>query len=194
MKSKVKKKALFLDRDGVINVNTGYLYEPKDVQWVSGIINVMRAFQQQGYLLIIVTNQSGIGRGYYSEEDFYSLTQWMRQYLLQQHVHIDDVFYCPHHPEKAIGHYLRRCDCRKPAPGMLLTAIEKWNIDKNQSVLIGDSWSDIEAGVAAGLSRCYFFSTDLSKKQQSLIAKITETNKTTKTEVVHLSHLEALLS
>lgn len=197
MKAKVKKKALFLDRDGVINVNTGYLYKPKDVQWISGIIDVMRAFQQQGYLLIIVTNQSGIGRGYYSEDDFYSLTQWMRQYLLEQHVHIDDVFYCPHHPEKAKGHYLQKCDCRKPSPGMLLTAMEKWNIDKSQSVLIGDSCSDIEAGLAAGLSRCYFFSNALPKKQQTRIAEITETNKTNKTsqtKVIHLTHLETLLS
>lgn len=181
-----KKKALFLDRDGVINVNTGYLYQPEAVQWIPGIVDLMRAFQQQGYLLIIVTNQSGIGRGYYSEENFHSLTQWMRRYLHQQQVYIDDVFYCPHHPKKAIGQYLQQCDCRKPAPGMLISAIEKWNIANDQSALIGDSWSDIEAGIAAGLSRCYFFSQQLSDTQRKFIAE------STTTEVIHLTQLQAL--
>ena len=161
-----KNKALFLDRDGVINENTGYLYLSKDVRWVNGVFELMRRFQTHGYLLIIITNQSGIGRGYYTESDFWTLTKWMQEYLLEQNIKIDDVWFCPHHPEHAKGKYLQQCTNRKPAPGMLLSAIEKWNVDPAASAMIGDSWSDVQAAKNAKLGTCYYYSKGMTPEQK----------------------------
>ena len=143
-------KAVFFDRDGVINIDTGYVGRIEDFTFVDGIIPAMQYAQRLGYLLIIVTNQSGIGRGYYTEEDFQQLTTWMNTELAQQGVIIDAVFHCPHTDSD-------HCQCRKPKPGLLLQAIDKFDIDCDNSWMVGDSERDIEAAVAADIGNTVFF-------------------------------------
>ena len=143
-------KAVFFDRDGVINIDTGYVGKIEDFVFVEGIIPAMQHAQQQGYLLIILTNQSGIGRGYYTEDDFQQLTKWMKAELAQQDVIIDAVFHCPHTDND-------HCQCRKPKPGLFLQAIDKFDVGCDNSWMIGDSERDIEAAVAAGIGNTVFF-------------------------------------
>lgn len=144
-------KALFLDRDGVINIDKGYVHRIEDFEFVAGIFEFCRRAQQHGFTLFVVTNQSGIGRGYYSEADFNRLTDWMLQVLSAEGVHIEQVYFCPHHPVAAAGEYLKECSCRKPKPGMLLQAIEQHGINPDQSLMIGDSDTDIVAAERAGV-------------------------------------------
>ena len=147
------RKALFLDRDGVINIEKHYLHKIEDFEFIPGIIEVMRQYQQEGYALVVVTNQSGIGRGYYTEEAFWQLTEWMKQTLAAHGVIIDGVYFSPYHPEKGVGEYRRESDCRKPGPGMLLKAAEEMELDLGASMLLGDKESDVEAGQNAGLAQ-----------------------------------------
>ena len=149
-------KAVFFDRDGVINIDTGYVGRIEDFTFVEGIIPAMQYAQRQGYLLIIVTNQSGIGRGYYTEEDFQQLTTWMKTELVQHGVILDAVFHCPHTDND-------HCECRKPKPGLFLQAIDKFDVDCDNSWMIGDSERDIEAAVAAGIGNTVFFDPDNNK-------------------------------
>jgi D-glycero-D-manno-heptose 1,7-bisphosphate phosphatase len=158
----MKRRALFLDRDGVINVNHGYVHTPENFDFIDGIFDVCRQAQRLGYLLIVVTNQAGIGRGYYTEEDFLHLTEWMKQQFRQQGITIDAVYFCPDHPEHGQGQYRRDSDCRKPKPGMILKAIEQFDIDPSSSVLIGDKESDMTAGQSAKISKLIFLSEKLS--------------------------------
>lgn len=144
------KKALFLDRDGVINIDHGYVGKIENFEFVDGILDFIKSAQKNGYLPIIVTNQSGIGRGYYSLEDFEKLTEWMLDKMRQVGIKIDrsQVFHCPHSPE--VG-----CNCRKPMPGMFLEAKNQFNIDMKNSWIIGDKPSDIEAAKSAGVENSY---------------------------------------
>jgi len=155
------KKALFLDRDGVINIDYGYVSKIKDFKFIDGILDFIKSAQKKGYLPIVVTNQSGIGRGYYSLEDFEKLTEWMLEQMQQAGIEIDrsQVFYCPHAPEDG-------CDCRKPMPGMLLEAKKCFNIDMKNSWMIGDKLSDIEAAKSAGVENSY-----LTEKNRKLNVK-----------------------
>ncbi|QOP43155.1 D-glycero-beta-D-manno-heptose 1,7-bisphosphate 7-phosphatase [Sulfurimonas sediminis] len=146
------KKALFLDRDGVINVEKEYLYKREDFEFIDGIFDLCKYYQNLGYLIIIVTNQSGIARGYYTEEDFQVLTDWMIQEFKKRNINIAKVYHCPHHPEINI-----ECSCRKPEPGMILEAQKKFNLDLTHSLMIGDKERDIEAAVNAGISETYLF-------------------------------------
>lgn len=141
-------KAAFLDRDGVINQDSGYVYRKEDFVFCDRVVDALRILQDAGYLLIIVTNQSGIGRGYYTEEDYQRLTQWYLQELKQSGVIITDVFHCPDSPEV-------NSDCRKPKPGMILSAAKKYSVDLSASLLVGDKLSDIQAAEAAGISSAY---------------------------------------
>ncbi len=140
-------KALFLDRDGVINVEKEYLHTPEAFEFIDGLFDTLRLAQTLGYLLVVVTNQSGIGRGYYSEADFLALNRWMCAQLENEGISIAEVYYCPHAPEAG-------CDCRKPLPGMLNAAVRDFGIDPAASLLVGDKEADIEAGRAAGVGRC----------------------------------------
>lgn len=146
------KRALFLDRDGVINVEKDYLYKIEDFQFIDGIFELCKHFENLGFLIIVVTNQSGIARGYYSEDDFLKLSDWMQNQFLSKGIHITYVYHCPHH-EKISG----ECSCRKPSPGMLIEAAQTFNIDLENSIMVGDKERDIKAGINAGLHETYLF-------------------------------------
>ena len=135
-------KAIFLDRDGTINVEKNYLYKIEDFEFLPGVVEALRKLQDAGYLLIIITNQSGIGRGYYTEDDFHKLNNWMVSTLKEQGVIISDVYYCPHLPDAEVELYHIDCECRKPKLGMYKRAIAKYDIDLSQSYAIGDKIRD----------------------------------------------------
>ncbi|QSX35101.1 D-glycero-beta-D-manno-heptose 1,7-bisphosphate 7-phosphatase [Shewanella avicenniae] len=145
------KKAVFLDRDGVINVDSGYVHTIDDFEYVEGVFEACLALKQQGYLLVVVTNQSGIARGLYSEDEFQQLTEWMDWNFADKGVDLDGIYYCPHHPENGVGEYKQDCDCRKPKPGMLISAQRFLKIDMSQSVMIGDKADDMRAAIAADI-------------------------------------------
>lgn len=161
-------KALFLDRDGIINKDKGYVYRTQDIEFVDGIFDVIRAFLSKGFMPVIVTNQSGIGRGRYREEDFATLTRWMQAEFDNAGLPEIPVYYCPHHPTEGVGHYRQECDCRKPKPGMLLTAIARHQINAAQSYMIGDSWRDIQAAEAANVGNKIFVSSEDSDNTQNI--------------------------
>ena len=137
-------KTIFLDRDGVINKDINYLHKIDDFEFIDGIFDVCLYFQNLGYKIIIITNQSGISRGYYTESDYQKLTQWMLEQFQYKNVNILDVFHCPHGPDST-------CDCRKPKPGMLIEAKITHNIDMEKSWMIGDKERDIRAANDAGI-------------------------------------------
>lgn len=147
------RKAAFLDRDGVINIDHGYLHQSEQFDFIDGVFDACRHLQNLGYLLIVVTNQSGIARGYYTEHQFALLTSWMKQQFAAQGVKIDAVYYCPHHQEKGQNPYNIDCDCRKPRPGMFTQAIREYGIDPAQSLMLGDKAADMQAAAAAGVAR-----------------------------------------
>ena len=148
--------AVFLDRDGVINVDHGYVSTWERFEFLPGVPDALRALQDAGYLLIVVSNQSGIGRGYYCEADVESLNKAIAQHLGSTvGVTLSEFYHCPHHPTEAEGEFLRQCDCRKPAPGMIRQAVLDHGIDLKTSLLVGDKDSDIEAGRAAGVARLF---------------------------------------
>lgn len=147
----MNQKALFLDRDGIINEDRGYVYRIEDFVFTEGVFDVLRYAQARGYRLVVITNQAGIGRGYYTEEDFQRLTTWMLSQLKEEGILIDKVYYCPFHPTRGIGKYRKESECRKPAPGMIMQAAEELDLDVSRSVLVGDKESDIEAGRRANV-------------------------------------------
>ena len=143
-----KNKALFLDRDGTINIEKNYVYKIEDFEFIDGIFELIKSYQEKGFLIFIITNQAGIARGYYTEKDYKALTDWMIKQFRKKGINITKVYHCPHHPE-----ITGSCNCRKPNPGMILDAIKEFNIDPVNSVLIGDKKSDILAGKRAGLGK-----------------------------------------
>ena len=152
---KETRPALFLDRDGVINVEKDYLYKIEDFEFIEGIFELCRYYQDKGYLTVVVTNQSGIARGYYSEDDFARVSEWMVDEFKEAGVNMSGIYYCPHHPDIS-----GTCSCRKPEPGMLLDAAEALGIDLENSVMIGDKERDIEAAINAGVSTQYLYDPD----------------------------------
>jgi D-glycero-D-manno-heptose 1,7-bisphosphate phosphatase len=144
-------KALFLDRDGVINVEKNYVYRIEDFEFMPGIFELCATAQALGYRLVVITNQAGIARGYYSEADYQRLTDWMLDEFRARGITIDRVYHCPYHPTAGIGEYRRDSFDRKPNPGMILKAEKALALDLLRSVLIGDMDTDIAAGRAAGV-------------------------------------------
>lgn len=138
------KKAIFLDRDGVINKEVNYLSNPKNFEFIKGSIKALKLLKRKGFLLIVITNQAGIARGYFTEENLNKIHQKMVSILEKSSVVLDDIYYCPHHPD-----FTGPCDCRKPQPGMILKAQKKYNIDLENSFMVGDTLRDIETGLTA---------------------------------------------
>lgn len=144
-------RAFFLDRDGVINVDRGYVWRIGEFEFLPGIFSLCRTAQDVGLVPIVVTNQAGIGRGYYSEHEFQMLTEWMLTEFCARGIRIGHVYHCPYHPEAGLGEYRRESFDRKPNPGMILRAKEDFGLDLPRSVLVGDKDSDVAAGRAAGV-------------------------------------------
>jgi D-glycero-D-manno-heptose 1,7-bisphosphate phosphatase len=149
--------AVFLDRDGVININHGHVHKREDFDFIDGIFDVARHAHQQDYRLVVITNQAGIGRGYYTVDDFHQLTDWMCEQFSAAGAPIDQVYFSPYHPTAGIGEYLKDDYSRKPHPGMILQARTELDLELGTSVLIGDKASDIQAGIAAGVGRNLLF-------------------------------------
>jgi D-glycero-D-manno-heptose 1,7-bisphosphate phosphatase len=145
------RPAIFLDRDGVLNVDRGYVHRIEDFEWLPGAIEAIKTANERGWLVFVVTNQSGVARGLYGEEQVRRLHEHMQRELRRHGAHIDDFRYCPFHPEAAVAHYARASNWRKPEPGMILDLLEHWPIDRTRSVVIGDKEIDLDAACAAGL-------------------------------------------
>jgi len=146
-----KVPAIFLDRDGTVNVDHGYVHEIDHFQFIDGVIDALRELKKMGYALVMVTNQSGIARGIFTEDTFMQLTEWMDWSLADRDVNLDGIWFCPHHPDAVVAEYRQQCDCRKPQPGMLLAAQKELNIDMAASYIVGDKIDDLLAGSAAGV-------------------------------------------
>jgi D-glycero-D-manno-heptose 1,7-bisphosphate phosphatase len=146
------RKAAFLDRDGVINVDQGYVHRIEDFDFVAGTLDACRQLARRGWLLVVATNQSGIGRGLYTAQEFHQVTDWMRAHFARSGAQLAGVYYCPHHPTDAIDRFRMQCDCRKPQPGMLLAAARDLSLDLAQSMMFGDKCEDLQAAQAAGVA------------------------------------------
>ena len=176
-------KALFLDRDGIINIDHGYVYKKEDFEFIEGIFELCQKAISLHYKIIVITNQAGIARGYYTQNDFLTLTQWMENIFQQHNVEITDVFYCPHHPTNGVNEFKKECNCRKPAPGMILIAQQKHNISLKESIFIGDKESDMIAAKNAGIEKRILVSSQYV--QTSAYASHSE--KTVKEVIKHIN-------
>lgn len=152
------QRALFLDRDGVVNVEVGYLHRAEEVRFVEGIYSLCRTATKLGYRLIVVTNQAGIARGFYTEADFHTLMDFIRAELRTEGIELDAVYHCPYHPEHGVGQYKREHEDRKPGTGMLRRGAREFDLSLADSVMIGDRCSDIAAANAAGLRQAFLIS------------------------------------
>ena len=152
-------RAAFIDRDGVLNEERLYVHRIEDFVLLPGVLEALRRLQAAGYRRVVVTNQAGIARGLYTEMDYEKLTAHVREYLRSEGVTLDAIEYCPHLPDAPVPQYRRACECRKPAPGMLLKAIRALEIDPGSSFMVGDKLSDVQAGRAAGIGRCFLVRT-----------------------------------
>jgi D-glycero-D-manno-heptose 1,7-bisphosphate phosphatase len=149
-----QQRAVFLDRDGVINVDHGYVHKVEHFRFVPGSDVAMARLQAAGWRLVVVTNQAGLARGLYSTDDYERFTAHLRQQLAAAGVQLDAVLHCPHLPDAAVEAYRLACNCRKPGPGMLMQAARELSLDLAASVIVGDRLSDVLAGRAAGVGRC----------------------------------------
>ncbi|MUJ20922.1 D-glycero-beta-D-manno-heptose 1,7-bisphosphate 7-phosphatase [Aliivibrio fischeri] len=155
----MSKPAVFIDRDGVINVDRGYVHKRDDFEYIDGVFEATKKLKEMGYLLVLVTNQSGIARGMFTEDQFEILTEWMDWNFADNGVDFDGIYYCPHHPEATVEKYKEACDCRKPNPGMLVSAQRFLDIDMENSIMIGDKKEDMMAAQAAGVGTCILVRT-----------------------------------
>lgn len=144
-------KCVFFDRDGTLNVDKDYLYRIEDFQWVPEAVEALQYLKERGYVFFVVTNQSGIARGYYQEEDMHRLHAYMNEQLAKHGLKIEKFYFCPHHPKGPVKKYMVDCSCRKPKSGMLEQCFAQYDVDKEHSLLIGDKDRDLEAGEAVGI-------------------------------------------
>lgn len=164
----MSRKAAFIDRDGVINEERAFVHRAEDFAFLQGAVEALRDLKAAGYLLVVITNQSGIARGLYSEADYLKLTAHVRARLQAAGVTLDAVEYCPHLADAPVERYRLDCFCRKPKPGMLNRAIEALDIDPAASFLVGDRLSDMEAGRAAGVGRCFLVRTGYPLPEEAI--------------------------
>lgn len=167
----LRRPAIFFDRDGVLNEDPGYTHDPARFRWMEGAREAVKLVNDFGWLAFVVTNQAGVAKGYYGEAAVRSLHAWMNADLRPLGAHIDAFRYCPHHPQGVLPAYALACDCRKPAPGMLLDLLRAWPVDAARSVLIGDKPTDLAAASAAGISSALFEGGDLSALVRSQLLR-----------------------
>jgi len=148
-------RALFLDRDGVINIDKGHVHKVEDFEFCNGIFDLCRYFVEENFVIVVITNQAGIAKNFYKTSDFYKLDKWMVEQFEEDGVDILRTYFCPHHPD-----FTGECKCRKPNPGMLLSASKDLNIDLSKSIFIGNKESDIEAGIRAGIPLNILFTSE----------------------------------
>ncbi len=172
MQTQAGRGAAFLDRDGVINVDTVFAHRSSEIVWVDGVFDAIRKFNDHGLLVFVVTNQSGIARGLYTEQHVQDLHTWMAAEFKSRGAQIDDFAYCPHHPDGNVETYRRTCDCRKPLPGMLLGLIDKWSVDTTRSFMIGDRDTDIQAAQAAHIPGYLFTGGKLDTFAAEVLEKL----------------------
>lgn len=144
-------KIIFLDRDGTMNEEVNYLYKPEDLRILPGVAEAIGLLRSAGYRIVVVTNQAGVARGYYTCQDVETLHQYLNEQLKNEGAWVDHFFYCPHHPVHGLGIYQKECDCRKPGTGMLAMAEQYYEIDRSRSYMIGDKLLDVEAGNRYGV-------------------------------------------
>jgi D-glycero-D-manno-heptose 1,7-bisphosphate phosphatase len=161
-------KAVFLDKDGTINEDFGYINDPSNIKLISGSAEAIKLLNNAGYKVIVISNQSGIARGYITEGQLQAVDKALKKEVLAQGGYIDDIYYCPHHPEIGLHPYKRVCQCRKPEPGMLKKAAKEHGLDLSQSYMIGDKATDIEAGKRAG-TKTIFVTTGWGKEEQMVL-------------------------
>lgn len=164
------RPAVFFDRDGVLNEDDGYAFDPAKIRWVQGAQQAVKAVNDAGYFAFVVTNQSGIARGFFEERHVRDLHSWMTRELAMVGAHIDAFEFCPHHPDASIGRYRLLCNCRKPQPGMITGLLERYQVDVDASFMIGDKPSDVVAAQAAGIAAYLFNGSDLQDFIAPLLA------------------------
>ena len=162
----MRRKAAFLERDGVINVDRAHVHRAEDFDLLPGVMSAMELLRGDGYVLVVVTNQSGIARGFYTEEDYRRVTDYMRSLFARHGIRLDGVYHCPHHPEGQIERYRRVCDCRKPGAALVRKAMSELHIDPAASMMVGNSLADVQAGRAAGVGHCYLIAHGKDVRQR----------------------------
>lgn len=165
------RKTVFFDRDGVLNIERNYLYKIEEFQWQTDAVDAIKLLQAQDYRIIVVTNQSGVARGYYNETDVCRLHSYMQAQLALNQAKIDAFYYCPHLPDASRAEYAQDCECRKPRPGMILKAMQEYEVLKTQSFLIGDKDSDLQAAQAAGIRGYLYEQGSLLEFVKNVLAK-----------------------
>jgi D,D-heptose 1,7-bisphosphate phosphatase len=156
------RPAVLLDRDGVLNEDRGHVHAPGEFGWMPGAVEAVKWLNDEGYLVMVVTNQAGIARGLYTEDEYRAFERWISDRLRERGAHIDAWYHCPHHPTVGVGELRVVCDCRKPAPGMLLRAIDEWELDPSRCLFLGDKDTDLEAARGAGIEGALYRHDDLA--------------------------------
>lgn len=163
-------KAVFLDRDGTINKEVNYLYRPEDFVFIPGAVEAIKTFRRLGYKVIVITNQAGVARGYYKEEDVKALHQFLDNLLADEGTRIDAYYYCPHHPDGIVEEYKGECSCRKPKTGMIIHATKDFDIDLSNSIIIGDKEIDVQTGKKSGIGKCILVRSGHSTEEKNTVA------------------------